>query len=248
MNTNQILLAAAMEEAMPLNFETLPLTEVGADATHFVCEMKGSGTETGVGAGLAGADLDLTPFGTVGAASSDWRAVSAASGFNITSAFINAFVRNASGFTILHHMKNCGGSGALFYLNSEVPSNLYIRLNGTNFWAYGTGKFGVSLGVPTATLGDFLPTADEFWSLLSVDYINELAFVGVSVGLTQPAALADFPAYGVSALPQAPIASAITLYANFFGLVGATAATGEQNPTFSIKSVTAKLGASVTLA
>jgi len=234
---------------MPLAFETLPLTEAEADATYFVCEMKGgaNANETGVGGGLTGANLDLTRFGTVGAASSDWRDVSAASGFNVTSAWANAFVRNASGFTILHHMKNCGGGGALFYLYSESPSTLYLRLNANVFGAYGYGKFGISLNTSTATLGDLLPTANEFWTLASVDYINELAFVGISSGVDQPAALTDFTVYGVSTLPQAPIASAITLSADFFSLVGAAAATGEQNPAFSIKSITAKLGASVTL-
>jgi hypothetical protein len=249
--TNQILLAAAMEEAMPLNFETLPLTEAAADATNFVCEFKGgaNANETGVGGGLAGANLDFTCFGTVGAASSDWRAVSAASGFNVTSAWADAFIRNASGFSILWHVKDIGGDGSLAYLYSTSPSVFMIQLQAGTYVAnvfQGLGKFGGQFTLCLAVRGDQYPAADELWILGSVDYTNGLMFHGLSVGSTQPIKLADFDTYFVSSNPQAPLASTITLTNGYTSLVGASSA--PTNPAFSIKSVTAKLGASVTLA
>lgn len=242
-------LLAPQGEIMPLAFETLPLTEAEADATYFVVEMAGGSdaNEIGVGGGLDETNRTLTRFGTVGASSSGWRAVSAASGFNITSAWADAFIRNSTGFSMLWHMKNCGGTGALAYLNSESPSMMYTLFGQSVFWAYGTAKYGMNLSPQSATPADIFPSADEFYALISVNYTNELFFAGVSVGATQPSSLADFALYGVSTAAQAPIASAITLSANFFSLVGATAASGLQNPAFSIKSVTAKLGASVTL-
>lgn len=249
MNTNQILLAAIMGETMPLNFDTLPLTEAGADATHFVCEMKGgsNANETGVGAGLTGANLDLTRFGTVGAASSDWRAVSANSGFDITSAFADAFIRNAGGFAILWHGKDVGGDGQLMRWYSSSPSVLSILITAgtkTDLECRGDAKFGNIASFYSAARTNFWPASGEFFVLYSVDYTNELAFVGVSVSSTQPTKLTDFDFYSVSTAAQAPIASSITLAANYFGLVGNNLA----GAAFSIKSVTAKLGPSVSLA
>lgn len=229
---------------MPLTFDTLPLTETGADSTHFVVEMKGAAAETGAGAGLTGADLALTPFGTVGAASSDWRAVSAAGGFAVTAPWADAFIRNSTGFAFLWHMRNVGGDGRLVRLAGTSPSAFTFSLYaGTSpiLTCSALNLFGSSVSPELSARGDLFPASGEFFILSSVDYTNELAFFGISLGAVQPANLVDFAFYTVSTAPQAPLASTLSLtYAN---IVGAA-----DSPAFSIKSVTAKKGPSVTLA
>ena len=237
---------------MPLNFDTLPITEAASDADHFVCEFPGGSNtnETGAGGGLSGADLVFTRFGTVGAASSGWRAVSTSSGFSITDTWVDTFVRNAAGCAMLWHMKDVGGNGNIIYVYGVSPSILGIYTtvgtsNSINF--YGATKFGIGMSPNCASRGDLWPASGEFWILCSVDYTNDLAFVGVAAGTAQPTKLTDFDAYAVSVTPQAPLASAITLMTGQKNIIGNVVVT-PVNPTFSVKSVTAKKGASVTLA
>lgn len=234
---------------MPLIFDPLPETELTSDAANFVCEFPGGNdaSETGAGGGLAGANLVLTRFGAVGAASSGWRAVSANGGFNITSAWVDAFVRNASGFAMLWHLKNVTTAGSLFYLDSSSPSALEIYCTTTTN-AYvtckGTARFGVqgSLGLPTVT--DLFPSSGELFILMSVDYTNGLSFVGVSIGNTQPSVLSDFDWYCALPADQITIASTITLTAGYLGIIGRASS----GAAFSVKSITARKGPSVSLA
>jgi hypothetical protein len=172
--------------------------------------------------------------------------VSASSGFNITSTWADTFLRNAGGFSMLWHMSNVGGDGYISRMESSSPSELSIRcLAGASpgLYCQGTAKFGMTLSPYLAARGDLFPAAGEFFILNSIDYTNGLAFIGISLGATQPADLLDFDAWAVSLAPQAPPASAVTLNAGYLSAVG-----WSSGAAFSIKSLTAKKGASVTLA
>ena len=251
MNINQILLAAAMGESMPLNFDPLPTTEAASDANNFVCEFVGvaNANETGVGGGLSGADLTLTRFGTVGAASSGWRTASANSGFSVTSAWVDTFLRNSTGFAILYHFKDMTTVGDLANLYGSSPTEFGVLIRATstsvNTQFSGAGKFGISATAYTTGIADLLPVTGEFFILGSVDYTNNLSFVGISVSSVQPTKLSDFDFYSANISAQDPLASTMTLTAGLTGLVG-RATTG--GAAFSIKSVTARKGPSVSLA
>jgi hypothetical protein len=76
----------------------LPITEAAADADTFVCEFLGgsAANETGVGLGLAGADLVLTQVGSVAASSSSYRALNGSGQyFTGTATFAAAFLNQA---------------------------------------------------------------------------------------------------------------------------------------------------------
>lgn len=240
---------------MPLIFEELPITKAAADATHFVSEADNSagGNLTGVGAGLSGADLVFTQTGTVDAASAGWTSIAANKGFTVTNTFIDTFMRNATGFSMLWHLKNTTAAASattaiLVYMAGTSPANWQNFASGITTQAQlitqMIGKFGTNLVCQSATPADILPASSEFYVLESNDYTNDLSFVGISVGATQPTKLTDFVVYAVSTAAQTVPASAVSCTADTNYVLGYS--TG--GAAFSFKSFTAKLGPSVTLA
>lgn len=115
--------------------ELLPDTEALADANTFVCEFTGGAgaNETGVGLGLAGADLVLTQVGSVPAASSGYRALNGSSMyFTCTAPFLQAFLA-APEWTLAHKVKSFTVAAAKYlYLFQGTK-----RLNALSFDASG---------------------------------------------------------------------------------------------------------------
>ena len=253
MNTNNILLSALGDD-MDLKFETLPITEAAADASHFVVEADNTagGNLTGVGGGLAGSDLVFTQFNSVAAASGGWTDLAAQKGFGATNTFIDTFLRNSTGFAFLWHLRNFSFASQARVVTmsgtSPVAWGIDAHSSGGAYMQAGvSGKFGIQASDYYGGANDVFPSAAEAWMLLSVDYSNELAFFGVAQGTTQPDRLNDFIFYGVTGRAIAPPASAVSATAGLNNIIGANS-----SPYFSgalgFKSFTAKKGASVTRA
>jgi len=255
MNFDDALLLTMGETDMPyFNFETLPETEAGADATHFVVEMAGgsNANETGVGGGLTGANLDLARFGTVGASSSGWRALSAQSGFGVTDTFVDTFLRNAAGFALLYHLKDFNFASPVRVLTMQGTSPAFFQIDiiggaGTSLVAGCAEKWGIQFYDYQGAANDVFPASGEAYLLLSVDFTSELQFLGVSNGTVQPTKIDDFKiaAYGKRTI--APAASAMSCTAGLNNIIGVNSGIYTSAP-FSIKSITAMLGPSVTIA
>lgn len=251
MNINAILLSALGDD-MEYNFADLPITEAAADANHFVVEAAGgaNANETGVGGGLTGANLDLTRFGTVGAVSSGWRAISALGGFSVTNTFIDTFLRNSTGFAILWHLKdfNFATYARVLTMSGTSPVAWSIDVLSSGYASISAGctaKWGVTAIDFYGGANDVFPASGEAWVLLSVDYVGELTFFGVAQGATKPTKVSEFILAGVAGRAIAPAASAMTATAAFNNILGVNSGAYTSAP-FSFKSITAKLGPAVT--
>lgn len=143
----------------------LPFTEAGADANTFVCEFVGgsSANETGVGLGLAGADLVLTQAGSVPAASSGYRALNGSSMyFTSTAPFLQAFLASSE-WTLAHKVKSFTVAAGKYLFSLQGTK----RLNALTFDA--TGRFygqydanGTFSNLPVMNAG-YTNTTDPTW-------------------------------------------------------------------------------------
>ena len=133
----------------------LPTTEALADANTAVWEMTGgaSANETGVGGGLAGADLVLAQAGGIGAASSGYRAISSASmGFQPTAAAVAAMLGGAEwSIMLLLNTWTIEGSDNryIMYLSATSVVNGEIYLSRRTPNTSGTMVSGISNGIFT---------------------------------------------------------------------------------------------------
>lgn len=111
----------------------LPYTEAAAGANTFVCEFTGgaAANETGVGLGLAGADLVFTQVGSVGASSSGYRPIAGASQyFTCTVPFLQAFL-NGSEYTLMRKIKNVATTTGKYISYLEGTTTAQFDINPT---------------------------------------------------------------------------------------------------------------------
>lgn len=236
-----------------LSFSPLPEAESAADANNYVAEFNEGATTnvTGVGGGLAGADLVLTQSGGVGASVGGWTPISDGSSqkFTPTVAWVNNFVTNASGFSLLWHLRNFNASltaNRNLFTVLDSTGNLriesYIPSSGYVFEVRETGSYGAQFNSTSSDWSSILPSADDVYILSSVDYTNDVAFFGLSVGSDQPGALTDFSIYSISCAGQSAPSSIASFVANRDAIIGSGSSDALG---LEIKSLTARLGPSV---
>lgn len=125
----------------------IPVTEDAANDDTYVCAFTGGANETGVGGGLTGADLVLTPFGTVPAAVDGYRAVTHPNGFAATAALWGVLGGQPTG-TLMMLLKEwaprvdgAGGIAELSYTPDGVTAGQIFQIR-TNANAAGFSDGG----------------------------------------------------------------------------------------------------------
>jgi len=187
-------------------FLSLPVEEADATATAYVCRFKaGAGAdETGVGGGLAGANLVLKQSNSPGATVGGYRPIAkgTAQAFGVTLPFVNAAVQSAAGFSGLWRYKDIDPSAAVYmgYLGSTGNDGLLFQGNmntanrrtfGLYFSAYSaTDKVGTNFNNADTLSSN--PTAPEFMFLISSDYATKTSVAGIVIGTAQPKSFSDF--------------------------------------------------------
>ncbi len=240
------------------NFAELPLVagDITADDLVFEFNQGAASNVTGTpGANitLTGADLVFVQSGSVGASVAGWTPIVDGSSqyFSPTVPWMNQFSRNAAGFSILQHLRNfnatLSGPKYLAFLMSasnvtaiqqSVDSGFLLISNKSKEFC-GSVATGYS-----SALSDLLPTSGEVYILNSVDYANNLAFSGVSVGATQPSSLSDFALFCITETTQAMPPAISGFYAGPRSCI-----IGSYNSNalgMEVKSLTCRLGPSVT--
>jgi hypothetical protein len=166
----------------------LPVTEAAADANTFVCEMQGSGSETGVGGGLSGVDLVLTPSG-VGAAAGGYRALNGSAYFNATQAALAALL-NGDEWTIMWAMRNMAATAQIWMAMLSNGATAHIAL-----------ASGVPYSpVPQVTTNQNLPTCVD--AMGTAEFRMALwrkkgnVHYGIKLGTVWPTGWDSFPVTG----------------------------------------------------
>jgi hypothetical protein len=139
----------------------LPTTEAGADANTFVCEFVGgaSANETGVGLGLAGADLVFTQVGSVGASSAGFRPIADVNKrFTCTVPFLQAWA-NGSEWTLMRRVKGIASTTARYLWYIAGTASLYSQITPASYLALKTTWAGPAASIIAAT--SF--STSEYW-------------------------------------------------------------------------------------
>lgn len=201
-------------------FLDIPIREADANTDSYVCEFTGgaSANEVGVGGGLTGADLVLTQYGGISAASGGGRTLTSPSMyFQCTAACFNSF-NLATNLTVIYQCSALTALGALcyarlangFYLSGDAMVNMSLYSPG----AGGDTRCSVGASAPG------LPHNGKFWHILSFNYNSGVGMAGIAIKDELPNRASDFVALSCFKNASHNFTSSTTWNASHRAIVG----------------------------
>lgn len=209
----------------PYKFTTLPTKDADVGDNDLVWEFTGGAAtnETavpGANVSLTGADLVVTQNGGIATAVDGGRPIANDSYqyFMATLPFWNAFLPNPNGFSLLWQSKNHAeivGTAQLWFAYLRFDTGVFhepLTNPTTGLAEFGWKGLSSRAAWKSESNNDLFPVNGPTWLLMSHDPVNNLGFLGLSVGDNQPKKLADFGWFDIIRGNLAPAAAITSFY------------------------------------